>query len=62
VFLPAGARMLTRPTEVEEVQAFFAEHDIPQNHLMMLQFLERQRVFAALRSRAEGELAARFAG
>ncbi len=62
VFLPAGARMLTRPTEVEEVQAFFAEHDIPQNHLMMLQFLERQRVFAALRSRAEAELAARFAG
>jgi puromycin-sensitive aminopeptidase len=62
VAIPAGARMLTRPDEVDEVQAFFAEHDIPQNHLMLVQFLERQRVFAALRARAEAELAARFAG
>jgi hypothetical protein len=62
ITLPAGARALTRPEEVESVQAFFAAHDIPQNHLMMVQFLERQRVFAALRARAEGELAARFAG
>jgi hypothetical protein len=29
---------------------------------MLLQALERQRVFAALRERAAGELATRFAG
>ena len=62
IALPAGARMLTRPLEVDEVQSFFAEHDIPQNHQMLLQFLERQRVFAALRARAEAELRDRFAG
>jgi hypothetical protein len=47
---------------VRDVQAFFAEHDIPQNHLMLQQALERQRVFAALRERASAELAARFGG
>jgi puromycin-sensitive aminopeptidase len=62
IALPAGARMLTRPEEVASVQAFFEEHDVPQNHLMLLQFLERQRVLAALRLRAEPELSARFGG
>jgi hypothetical protein len=47
---------------VEDVQRFFAEHDIPQNHLMLQQALERQRVFAALRQRAAPDLAARFGG
>jgi aminopeptidase N len=61
IALSAGIRTLTDPDVVVDVQSFFAEHDIPQNHLMLLQALERQRVFAALRERAAGELAARFA-
>ena len=55
-------RYLTDPSTVEDVQTFFETHDIPQNHLMLLQFLERQRVAAALRERAVPELAARFGG
>ena len=39
--LAAGARTFTDPELVAEVQAFFAEHDIPQNHLSLLQGLER---------------------
>jgi puromycin-sensitive aminopeptidase len=60
VVFPAGARVLTAPDDVEAVQAFFAVHDIPQSRLMTRQFLERQRVYAALRRRAEPDLAARF--
>ena len=45
-----------------EVQAFFTANDIPQNHLTLLQALERQRLYADLRERASGELEARFAG
>ena len=62
IALSAGARLLTDPETVQDVQAFFAEHDIPQNHLMLLQALERQRVSAALRERAAPGLAARFGG
>ncbi len=62
IALAAGVRYLTDPTTVEDVQTFFETHDIPQNHLMLLQFLERQRVAAALRERAVPELAARFGG
>jgi puromycin-sensitive aminopeptidase len=62
IHLAGGARMQTDPAIVADIQAFFAEHDIPQNHLMLLQALERQRVFAALRERASGDLAARFEG
>jgi aminopeptidase N len=62
IALSAGIRTLTDPEVVADVQAFFAEHDIPQNHMMLLQALERQRVFAALRERATADLAARFAG
>src|SRR4051794_33460751 len=58
--LAAGARTFTDPELVAEVQAFFAEHDIPQNHLSLLQGLERQRMMAAMRERSSGELAARF--
>jgi puromycin-sensitive aminopeptidase len=60
IHLAHGARTITAPALVEEVQAFFAEHDIPQNHLSLLQAMERQRVMAALRERVGGELAARF--
>ena len=62
IALSAGIRTLTAPDVVDDVQSFFAAHDIPQNHLMLQQALERQRVFAALRGRTAGELAARFAG
>jgi puromycin-sensitive aminopeptidase len=58
--LAVGARTLTDPELVAEVQAFFAEHDIPQNHRSLVQAMERQRVMAAMRERSSGELAARF--
>jgi puromycin-sensitive aminopeptidase len=62
IHLAYGVRIQTDPEVVADVQAFFAEHDIPQNHLMLQQALERQRVFAALRERVRDELAARFSG
>ena len=60
IHLAHGARIITDPELVPEVQAFFAEHDIPQNHLSLVQAMERQRVMAGLRERVGGELAARF--
>jgi hypothetical protein len=60
IHLAQGARSLTAPDQVADVQAFFAEHDIPQNHLTLVQAMERQRMFAALRQRASAELATRF--
>ncbi len=60
ISLPAGARYITDPDLVPEIQAFFQEHDIPQSHLMLVQFMERQRVFARLHARAAAELAGRF--
>ena len=41
-----------------DVQAFFAEHDIPQAAKTLQQVLERQRVNTALRSREEKSLSA----
>jgi puromycin-sensitive aminopeptidase len=61
VVFPAAARFLTEREDVEAVQTFFAEHELPQSRLMVLQALERQRVYAALRERAAPDLAARFA-
>ncbi len=58
--LVSGIRYLTDPQVVDEVQTFFESHDIPQNHLMLLQGLERMRVAAALRERATPELRTRF--
>jgi len=60
IHLAVGARTLTDPQLVAEVQAFFEEHDIPQNHRSLVQAMERQRMMAAMRERASGELAARF--
>jgi len=45
---------------VDEVDAFFRVHDIPQNHLMLQQGLERMRVAAKLRERVTPELLERF--
>lgn len=53
-------KMLTRPEEAADVQAFFAEHPIPQAAKTLEQTLERQRVNVALRERAAASLAARF--
>jgi hypothetical protein len=60
IHLAGGARSITDPELVGEIQAFFAEHDIPQNHLTLVQAMERQRVMAALRERIGGELVDRF--
>ncbi|HEX5949908.1 MAG TPA: M1 family metallopeptidase, partial [Actinomycetota bacterium] len=56
IYVAAGVRALTAPSVVEDVQAFFAEHDIPQSALQLRQFLEAQRVNAAFTARAAGEL------
>ena len=55
-----GVRYLTLPEQVDEAQAFFAEHPIPQSAKMLEQMLERQRVAAALRHRATPDLEAHF--
>lgn len=51
-----SVKTLTRPEQVEQVTAFFAEHPIPQAALTLRQILERQQVNASLASRE----AARF--
>jgi hypothetical protein len=56
VYLAEGIRYLTAPEMVEQTEAFFREHPIPQSALQLRQLLERQRVNAALRSRAVPEL------
>jgi hypothetical protein len=56
ISLAAHVRWLTTPDGLEAVQSFFADHDIPQNRLMLQQDLERQRVMAALHRRAAPEL------
>jgi len=45
------ASTLTDPELVDDVQQFFADHDIPQAALTLQQTLEMQRVNAALRAR-----------
>jgi hypothetical protein len=62
IALAGGARWLTAPDDVADVQAFFAEHDIPQNHLTLVQAMERQRTYAEVRVRVSADLAARFGG
>ena len=44
-----------------DAAAFFEDHPIPQSAKTLEQILERQRVLAALRERAEPDLAAHFA-
>ncbi|MFB3737815.1 MAG: M1 family metallopeptidase [Candidatus Velamenicoccus archaeovorus] len=58
IYVADPVRLLTTPELEAEVQAFFAEHDIPQARKMLRQVLERQRVNGAFRRRAEAELAA----
>jgi len=56
-----GIRTLTQPEQVAEIQAFFAEHPLPQAGKTLAQHLERQHVNAALRQRATPALTAEFA-
>jgi hypothetical protein len=49
IYVAYGARSLTAPPVVEDVQAFFAEHGIPQSAQQLRQILEAQRVNAAFR-------------
>ena len=58
--LVSGIRYLTDAESVANVDAFFREHDIPQNHLMLQQGLERMHVNAKLRERVTPELNERF--
>ncbi len=60
IFVAYGLRAITEPAIVEEVQAFFAEHEIPQSALQLRQILESQRVNAAFAARAAVELGAEF--
>jgi puromycin-sensitive aminopeptidase len=46
-------KFLNTPELEADVQAFFAEHNIPQAAKTLQQVLERQRVNTALRSREE---------
>jgi puromycin-sensitive aminopeptidase len=62
IALAQGARWLTTPDQVADVQSFFTDHDIPQNHLTLVQAMERQRLFADVRERITAELVDRFSG
>ena len=50
-------RLLTRPEVAADVQAFFAEHAIPQAAKTLDQVLERQRVNAAMHAREQHRFA-----
>ncbi len=50
-------KLLNRDEDGPDVQAFFAEHDVPQGHRLLTQVLERQRVNIALRSSQQDSLA-----
>ncbi len=54
-------RLLDRPAEVADVQAFFAEHPIEQAVKTLEQILERQRVNATVRERNQAAVTAEFA-
>ena len=54
IYMVDSVKLLTGETVSADVQAFFAEHTIPQSVKTLEQVLERQRVNADLRRR-EGE-------
>lgn len=53
-----SVKLLDRPEQVADVQAFFAEHPIEQAQKTLDQVLERQRVNAAVRARSAETLRA----
>jgi puromycin-sensitive aminopeptidase len=60
VFVADGVRFLTSPELVEDAEAFFAAHPIPQSALQLRQILERQRINTELRRRAVPDLQTHF--
>jgi puromycin-sensitive aminopeptidase len=54
-------KTLDRPTDVADVQAFFAEHPIEQAAKTLEQTLERQRVNGEVRARNEDAVRYSFA-
>jgi puromycin-sensitive aminopeptidase len=60
IAIAQGARWLSDADGAADVQAFFALHDIPQNHRTLTQAMERQRLYADLRARVSDDLATRF--
>jgi puromycin-sensitive aminopeptidase len=54
-------KLLDQPTDVADVQAFFAEHPIEQAALTLTQLLERQRINADVRARNADQLRYRLA-
>ena len=60
IYMVFGVLSLTAPDDVTDIQRFFLEHDIPQNHQTLVQVLEQQRLRGGLRTRAGPELNARF--
>ncbi|MFN8020552.1 MAG: M1 family metallopeptidase [Acidimicrobiales bacterium] len=57
IYMVDSVKLLTGETVSADVQAFFAEHTIPQSVKTLEQVLERQRVNADLRRREGGRLA-----
>ncbi len=49
-----GITALADETVAADVQAFFAEHEVPQGAKQLTQHLERQRAAVALRARGQG--------
>ena len=56
-----GVKALTSPDVAADVQAFFAEHDVPQSTRTLAQILERQQVNVRLQGQAREALTAEFA-
>jgi puromycin-sensitive aminopeptidase len=61
VRMVSTVRLLNTPDVAADVQAFFAEHPIPQATKTLEQILERQRVNTELRSRESARFAAALA-
>ncbi len=57
VRLAEGLKLLLDPAVARDVEAFFAEHPVPQGERTLAQHLERLRVNVALREREGAELA-----
>ncbi len=54
----SGIRALSRSEQADAIEAFFAEHEVPQGRLMLAQHLEKLRVNVALRERESERLGA----
>jgi puromycin-sensitive aminopeptidase len=57
-----GIKDLSYPAIAADIEAFFADHKVPQGELTLKQHLERLRVNVALREREAGRLAAALLG